>query len=946
MRRSTEYIRLLRRLLCISLSALWLLTAASDQITTACDCGVDWRNFGAPAAESTSPYPIHLGTKLSLLTYSGGTRIPVNTAAQAKWICYHDLNCNGFLFETPQSGLTYAYFFGYTRPSTAPTGLSNTVGLSSAFLPFTSIYYLRRNELYRCASMALDEYYYYFGNSNARRSLIEELYCPYTLYGNGGCCWHRPETNTTTTCTNPNPVQTDPALQSVNNSNWKTSAALHWNSVGFTNKLPPNADCELTPLLWDPTGNCAVHTPGCFLEGGIPCGEHGYCTVNSAPRASILYVGPNYCDCHYFTGTNELGLVVFGGIQKYMGNACQYATQEFCANPLNPNLICSNHASRCVPSLLSGTSGLTVDYSPFCDCDAAPAISSTGRYCEINRCDTVYQCNGPFGAFGGTCDLNPLSSTWECACGVVSTGDLCQYSAATCKDDPTDIAKCNGRGVCMPPGLSALTYPTSTNPNYDSGNSWCQCTAELAHGSHCQLLNCDENAITKDRGRCEPTTGTFIECYPSFKTSGLPGTKKCDRDLCSETGGSSNSTAPGTCNCGKLLRGADVGSANDPTCYPRCPKLNGVECGAGAGSEINVCQYTGQGTTSHYAECQCGFGFIAVDAQPSDENDFSTFGPPPGKSIKVCEPWCKHGAPPSSWTPTNLLACVCPNTGFTTNAINGVPQNPRCDEPVCKNGGTWDPSAHQCVCRGPYSPESNCAVNTCDDPHTSYIEGTVAPSFLLGGTPICSCKAPYRPVNELVSRKDCAAHNCGPYGTPNPLQTALTTPVDMCVCQPVLATHCDDHTGLTCSFCSLSLCQNGGVLTITGSVASCTCPFPWNAGSIHCEQHQCVNGHPGSGVCVCNLGWTGSTCNTLVSAPLVVPSSTGAAASPSSSGPRSSTGGHGGNATHSSSTGHTSSSTGVPKPVKSDAYSDNSRVMNPQLCVLLCLFVYLTCLFT
>ena len=884
--------------LAIALCALPAVLATIVQYQ--CDCGVRWENIGTPTL--TSGAVVTTATVLELISYQSSFAIPVNSVDQAQWVCYHDFRCKGFVLYTRPNNLQYAYLFDY---NIAAGVLSNTIGLD-VYIPASLVYLLTRNEVYPCASLTLDPWFYYFSDT-VRRTDIESTNCPYRLVG-GACCWHPADLISNTTCSNPNPSSTDSALNAPSASNWLTQANAHWTSIGFSAKLPPNAGCLLTPTLWDSSVNCANPTAGCFEYNGVPCGNgRGFCRVNSSPG---FYVTPNYCDCQHYPPSQ------FDGIAQYMGNACQYATREFCSDFRNSQQICSSYSTRCSPRALAGTSGQTQDYTPFCDCDSAPAVRATGVYCETNRCDTVYQCNGPFGGLGGSCEFNSLASTWECTCGVVSVGSLCQYSAASCKDSPSQLVKCNARGVCQPPGLSASSYPLSTSPNFVNTTAWCQCTDQFSTGIHCAQFSCDTSLVTAGRGQCDTATGTFLSCYPPFGTSALPGTLRCDIDKCALTGGAAAGLPPTTCDCGNLQIGNAIGFLGDITCYPKCPKSNGVVCGPAVAPEVNQCVYSGQGTTSHFATCSCGRGYIPVPAVASSDNDFNTFRPPVGSTNVVCEAWCVHGMIPDTWTPTNLLPCVCPNTGYNTNTVNGV-AHPRCDNPVCQNSGVYSTVTGQCTCVGPYTSSSKCVTQTCDVPLTPFVEGVPGTTVSSPTIPVCVCSVPFK--NSASSANDCSGNLCGPYGVPNPAITTLTSPADMCICSAVQQTTCLDPTGVTCNFCADSKCRNGGTIVISAGVPICSCPFPYTAGHPLCAADVCgSHGSPATGQCLCDAGWSGSTCATF-----------------SSTSPGSSTGGFSPapsstarffNASSSSTATrvHVSSSTGVPNntTVSSSALSD------------------------
>lgn len=859
-----------------STSAATVLNSGQKLAITPCDCGVLWENLGTVQSISNIGntgsyygYGVNLLSWTSTETNSTTVYLPVANVDQAMHRCYHRIDCHGFVYYLGVStGQPYrAYFYDYTRVASQTFAVNSVLATLNTGL--SQVYNLTRSELYRCPSLDLDYYYYYFSDAT-RRAEIEQAFCVNPL-PDLSCCWNTINGVGVAPCHNLNPLSTSSDLNI--DSTWRTTADMHWRFYGNKLRYPPSDACVLTPTLWDSVSKCASPTSGCYAFDSVPCGKRGYCTENSGALASPWYRDPdnafvasaplyttlNYCSCANYTNGN------FDDAPIYHGRSCAVRSFEVCAQPGNFASMCSGANVNCLPRKLSLTPP-DLDYTAQCYCDADPPWQGSGTYCEIGRC---VPGGGACGLDGSCSRTSTSPDVWSCQCGLTTVGAYCQFSSAGCRSVDSSV-KCKGRGTCYPPSLPP---DNATYSNFNTHDSWCACPESSFFGSNCQFERCDASEnVSPGHGRCSDT-GLFVSCYAPYTSSNSP-LARCDIDRCNNTGGvvvqgfvanpPSNALelVPTDCGCGKFLHG----TSGDITCYPRCGNgTNGVLCGASTSlcngvPQIPICTRTSSGN-SRFAECVCGPGLISV-AAPTSTNTLSAIIPPVGKNKTVCESWCVHGCVTLSWVFPQPCNCLPNLLGYDVGPDEHGVSYPRCDHRTCAHGGVWQSGSQQCACVGPYTLGSKCVQTTCDDPATtSYVEGVVIPDPLHPSTDeICQCNGPFRASSS--SLQDCSVSTCGGHGFPNPSITNITQPAGMCTCTGGFITICNDFSGTTCAFCASMGCQNGGALHIQDNVNVCACPFPWQGDSF-CFTSLCgTRAISLSGLCACTDGFTGPLCLT------------------------------------------------------------------------------------
>jgi hypothetical protein len=664
-----------------------------------CDCGIIW-NDGWPVGRHYHAYYDH----------------PVTRIEQIQHICYLDLNCTGIAYNPI---LQEGYLLQYSSSNSAVPGQS---WLANAV--FKSI---DRNSLYRCSSMTLDPFYYYF-HDHTVRELIEDLYCPVRLENDNSCCWDSSVSPTTLSGCTADP--TTNAQARLHGLAWITSATTYWNLHGHRRRHSPNANCLLTPTLWTAASNCLIPQEGCYTTGGtngIPCNSNGVCIPN--PNNSTgLYKTPYICDCFNntagaFSDPSNSNAIV----PKFIGNACGKSTTVFCTSAGNTDELCNGHATRCRPSRVSVPLTPTADYQPACMCDnatalgpwpALTALNTGGQYCSINRCDEANSCQ--ILSSSSVCSYDSTIHDWKCSCGTGFVGRHCQYPATECL---TGSVICSGHGVCVAPDFTGTAPGTITN--FNNTKPWCSCTTPFTTGPKCSLYTCNTTRITAGHGHCNPTNGAFIDCYPPiFKT--VDTTKPlCDKDVCAAVGGTATLGTPtvaASCDCGL--------SIPDPTfvCKAPCVQWLGETCGPGASAEVNTCEYINGDMSlnvfTRKSDCVCGNGFVRVGIPKNKWQSVTDLplAPPIVNGIEeahYCVNFCGEGVMASydddvtfphctsagECTPSDTdPVCVCPDgvdgKRCERNWCTPSPYTIKVliDEEMPESHGTWNEETQKCEC--------------------------------------------------------------------------------------------------------------------------------------------------------------------------------------------------------------------------------------------------------
>lgn len=786
-----------------------------------CDCGVKWRTeqpYTNILVDSNAvPYSIDVSSPLG----PGFTtlRHPVGSLEQARYLCYQDVRCDGFLVWT-NSTLTFQLLTVQFFRAIAPSGAKPVIaGLTNSAI---TVQRIERTSNYPCASSALDVNYYL----RPPQLAIVQAACDKLL--------------TIGAFIEGNILACNPATLPL-------FAPIHWRYFGHQQRLQPNALCFLSPVAYNsrtnaPGGMCQTTQPGCVARAsdGLnkqPCSGQGYCVQNL--NKNFVEFQDYRCECKRFASSRD-ALVPFylqSAAYAYIGVACQFDVRQFCTRDSSNPITCNGIDGQCGPALTytftdSNTDvsfdNVAQDYIPRCNCDTKSEF--TGTFCTESRCGDN-GCKGPPSAGGsaGRCELkNATRAEWACRC---KPGFIAAAGALSNRCDIDARAQCNfvdvecaGQGQCRP---ADSTHPTP----------WCECFAGYTHAAppalpQCQSTVCTNATLVQGHGVC--LNGNKGSCYPMYIGA------RCETDTCTSTGGVIHGTLfEQTCACDTAngfdnkLNGVEV-----PSCWPQCKRnQQGQLCGG----SIHVCNQVNEAGT-RVARCECSQGYLFN----------STTG--------LCEKFCIHGEVPNGWNPNNPSACVCTNTGYDTTG-----GRLRCDHKVCQNGGTWNNITQSCDCIKPFKDTFNCETHTCGPKGVGVLGEQNKGS--------CVCAFPYKPTNPLLPY-DCDSNVCpkftinAVYASTLSSKAAANLTADdykrCCYCSGQFTTNCTAGSPNSCSLCTGSFCKHGGYPNATKpEVCVCT-----NTGYVNGAKGQCeclekgtLKVDPVSKACVCKGGWTGAACD-------------------------------------------------------------------------------------
>lgn len=618
----------------------------------------------------------------------------------------------------------------------------------------------------------------------------------------------------------------------------------------------------LTPTTYDPATMCASARAGCigFPRPSIdtPCSNQGYCVPSTVANDPV---GPFTCQCKVYEGTANVG-VSLAGQPRYIGRACQYEIATGCtgtqatANGIQ-SVFCSGYVDRCyADAVWSGigvfdpTNQASIDYVPRCHCanDDSNPYPAIGTFCESSRCgDNQLRCSSQLDS-SNLClatserDSTNTNNIYRCSCGDKWIGSQCQYSAASCLYNGR---KCSGRGECVTRVTGAVINNTTELE--------CRCFGSGTYfGQWCQFQACTESVLVPGHGEC--SDNVLTRCYRVYHGAA------CQTDSCAAHGNGTidrlrpGETEPTRCNCPTGWNATFAGSG-DPSCWPLCPvDANGATCGG----SVNKCQLAQDASGQRTATCVCGFGFIPVQQQK--------LGAPIGVNQTSCEAYCIHGQPDptKSWDYRNPSSCLCVGTGFNT-----ANSRPRCDNPVCANGGTYTGTANSdsCLCRPPFLAIDHCVSHDCNrlPRPEGYTKGFPVATTFVNGTNghKCFCDAPFLPIEPSMPF-DCDGNICGSHGRFNLAWNRIQPVISMCTCIGQYRSTCSIFTDVrTCSMCATSTCLNGGYASTLDSTV-CTCPFPFaNGAQNRCDTTQCSRFSIGYNAtsCICMDGYAGQICD-------------------------------------------------------------------------------------
>ena len=678
------------------LLALFLLLAA--RAAADCDCGVV---LDAPSTNFALLSPLVYPSGDSLLAAGTPWGLDDTSGLNAKTLCYTQLACAGYIWD----GVGNAYLMQNS------TAVAASVPAPAAGRTW-KFYAIERITQYNCTALplTLDDPYYYYFLSGARSSIeLSQRYCPNYFFP-GQCCW---DTTRASACVD-TPTRSVASLQQA----WIDSANLHWQEQGHRARLNPSASCQLAPTLLTTASGCTRPPDGCYRDacdtGTRVCSGNGYCI------ADVSRPGYNFsCDCFY--------LQTPGQTRAWMGNNCNVSVLVdsgclngglWCGQPspftsglcqsvsLPDQTVCAASQS----TFLAQTYLDTDRHGPGCVCD--PTQAYTGQYCSISRCNSGAGC-GDHAAQG--CQIQSDGS-WSCACDQQQgqtpwIGAMCDIDATACQNPATGGNLCTSKaqGTCYPANFNASQY--SSYLWFSAAQPWCLCSPAY-NGQYCQNSNCQcpQNKACPYLSREICNTPTAVSaCLPPYGTSSTlpqgPVDTSCDQDLCALSGGIAamlpGDTRNTTCNCGVLAQGllqpSEPSPLVDVSCYPRCPEIDGTECGiAGACTRSGDSLVVTNGFTSRTAYCRCPYNWTTL-IDPSFAGNTSYHFPQGDFNHGACQLACLHGdvnADVYDATRTTGAGCTTPNC---CNCFGSCWAGAFCNTSLCGNGGICDDSG-TCQC--------------------------------------------------------------------------------------------------------------------------------------------------------------------------------------------------------------------------------------------------------
>lgn len=599
---------------------------------------------------------------------------------------------------------------------------------------------------------------------------------------------------------------------------------------------------------------------------------------------------------------------------RFAGSACQYERSPGCI-PL------SHITDTPCTSAQRGTCLQTTDLDdePVFSCNCS--IQYTGTYCELTRCQppsqlpTEIECNNrgvclvqggqfqcdcsdfnngpqvqtgsgnivPFMAGGLACEVNVTANCGTFRSNLIGGGtwEICS-GAGSCVVSYTlpPFPQC----VCMSGRGGNKCQDTACNPACNSTRQLCsnstgQCGCKPFWGD-------PPGGCPPDDRNCQCSVNECIHGTPNFAGDDCtcqPGWKKVPFGHTGVSGGGAGSCDIVQC---PLVVHNDQGIrlCNEPA-DPRCPDLSSITQSLATGCCVDSCPQCNLVGSDRVCDCGVGHGnpncFIAQqgacfpkchgndEALVNPPNCISP-GPPPVCNCAAvnlqsnqfvdttCLRYtCVHGTRlGTSCIPQQSQCCDCTGTAFTGSL---------CSEVNCQGRGTPNANGTFCVCYEPFyrgPGRSDCNLNRC------------TPGTVTGFTPNFLCNCPSTTIIGAGSLS-CITLNCSTihaaqcascvHGTPSIQNFAF-----ICDCTGT------PYTGVNCN---TAVCQNGGFPKNPPDQTNCTCPFPYSGQ--FCVQNQCLNGGtPGSGVCNCPTGYSGTRCEVH---PSSSSSSTGSGTSSSSS---------------------------------------------------------------
>ena len=482
-------------------------------------------------------------------------------------------------------------------------------------------------------------------------------------------------------------------------------------------------------------------------------------------------------------------------------------------------------------------------------------------------------CNGH-----GSCVFNASSQAFACLCDTGFTGTNCSTppvcltpNGQTCTGS-TQFCYKNGEGrapvcSCLRNYLRDANRTCLQERCLSTGGSLnsdrtCRCPVGEFYEKEAYLPTDVDQTQTGCRKECPVYPVTGIPCGSlefGVDSRGVNFRRSRCSDLLNGTAVFRDSVNPTpTCTCN--FRGVDSNNRtnyfiDDPAVYGSCkPKCNplglcvGIDC-------------KGRGTLTSTNECTCGpnwKGQFCDTPVCSGQKDPLRFD----EQTCSCRLWCFSGsecnvdecaASGGACKADSPNDCDCSGNPLLTVNVSGSATTHRQCGGKCANGGLLNDEKTECVCPFPFTG-SLCEINSGCPVQWGGVYCDIN-RCVNGGTPLpitesgCTCQDSYY-KGEL-----CQVDSCGADGR--------TTRYNASTCQ------CS--TGYLGVGCSELVCGRGGGWNRRNQTCECFSGYTLAQNKSACLLNtalsvNCKNGKyslqiDGSFKCVCNLGWTGLSCD-------------------------------------------------------------------------------------
>lgn len=578
-------------------------------------------------------------------------------------------------------------------------------------------------------------------------------------------------------------------------------------------------DCEQCAegYTMNEAGDCVIPS----LCEDDPCGERGTCNDATGEVICVCEVGyeGDYCESCY-PGYHDDG-----------SGAC--VLDETCLATT-----CDGHGS-CDDSAGTVTCSCDDEYmGDHCESCAAGYHRDDEENCVVDEdCSASDPCG-----LNGSCD--DTTGVVECICDEGYTGDFCEECYPGYHDD--------GTGSCLL-DESCLSGTCSGHGSCDDSTGVVTCTCDAGYqGDHCEGCgegfhrDDDENCVADedcavidpcgDYGTCVDVTGViecvcdlgytgdFCEsCYPGYHDDGTGSCvldERCRASTCSGHGSCDDSTGVVTCGCDDgydgvfcescavgYHRDADERCVPDEDCMASDPCGDHGSCDDSSGEIECVCDlgYTGDFCGLCYAGYHDdGTGTCVLDSRCHAGTCSGNGSCDDSSGVVSCD--CDDG-----YAGANCASC---DAGYHRDEFENCVADEDCaTSDPCGDHGTCDDSSGEIEC-------------VCDLGYDGLFCGGCYAGYHDDGTGTC------------VLDESCLPRTCSGHGSCDDSSGEV-----ICTCYT-------GYTGVNCSFCATGYHMDDR--------DRCTPDEHCYAGA--CGDHGTCNDSSGVIECVCDLGYTGPTC--------------------------------------------------------------------------------------